>query len=446
VISQVFFVHGYSVTSLDAYAKFPLFLSSQFVATNIFLSAFNSLDDAITCDDLATALENHISGLESTSKIDVGTTAFICHSTGAIVTRRWILNRLQAGKPTPSHLITLAGANHGSTLAQLGETMAASVFRELAQGTSVGQGVLTDLDYGSDFLLRLNQEWLDAVNGPLATMYVFSMGGDSIGDWIKSIIWQTKEPGSDSTVRISGANLNYSILEADADLRTIAIKTPSRPVPHLVIAGYSHTGASNGIIDSVQSPTEAPFAAVTDALAVGNDAQYQAVLVKWQATTTQWIADNAAKGNVASTLVFHLADRANRPINDSFIVLQDSATNASAVSTSLIGRPIQNKVIGASVSFYVNESVFQNTSPHVVTVHANSGSDEIDYVDLTYTVSPGVGRLVSPNETTYVFVRMNRDTKNTYMLYNYDPNLPTTPPWPPFPPGSIPLIAPSTSG
>ena len=207
MVSQVFFVHGYSVRSLDAYAQFPLFLSAQFAATNIFLSAFDSLDDSITCDDLAAALEQHIAGLESASKVDVASTAFICHSTGAIVTRRWILNRLQAGKPTPSHLITMAGANHGSTLAQLGETMLAIVYR-FTQGTSIGRGVLTDLDYGSNFLLRLNQEWLDAVNGPLAEMFVFSMGGDSIGDWVKEIIWQTKEPGSDSTVRISGANLN----------------------------------------------------------------------------------------------------------------------------------------------------------------------------------------------------------------------------------------------
>ncbi len=441
MVSHVFFVHGYSVRSLDAYAKFPAFLSTRFPATNIFLSAFNSLDDAITCDDLAVALENHVAGLESASKIDIATTAFICHSTGAIVTRRWVLNRLAAGQATPSHLITLAGANHGSTLAQLGETMAAHVFRDLTQGTSVGQGVLTDLDYGSKFLLRLNQGWLDAVNGPLGDMFVFSMGGDSVGDWVKDIIWQTKEPGSDSTVRISGANLNYSILLADANKGTISVKTP-RAVPHLVIPGYSHTGASNGIIDSVQAPDAPPFASVIDALDVVDDAGYQAILAKWTTATATWIDDNTPKGNVASTLIFHLSDRAGRPIDDSFIVLKDTASNAANVSSSLIGRPIQNKVIGASVSFYVNQPAFHATGPHVVTVHANSGSTEIDYVDLTYTVSPDVGKLVLPNQTTYVFVCMNRDTTNTYQLYNYGADLPTTPPWPPFPPGSIPLIGP----
>src|SRR5581483_2666656 len=149
MVTHIFMVHGYSVRSLSAYGHFPTFLSSQYASTNIFLSAFNSLDDVVTCDDLARALEDHVAGLEKTSRIDIATTAFICHSTGAIVTRRWILNRLKTGQAVPSHFISVAGANHGSTLAQLGETMAAHVFRELAQGTSVGRGVLTDLDYGS---------------------------------------------------------------------------------------------------------------------------------------------------------------------------------------------------------------------------------------------------------------------------------------------------------
>jgi hypothetical protein len=440
MISHVFFVHGYGVRSLDAYARFPAFISSRFAATNIFLSAFNSLDDAVTCDDLATALARHIAELESASKIDVARSAFICHSTGAIVARRWILNRLQAGKAVPSHLVSIAGANHGSTWAQLGETMAAHVFYELAQGTSVGRGVLIDLDYGSEFLLRLNQEWLDAVNGPLATMFVFSMGGDSVGPWRKSRIWQTKEKGSDSTVRISGANLNYSVLEADADLQTISVKIPRQRVPHLVIAGYSHTGTANGIMDSVRDPTEPPIVAVLEALAVDTADEYKALTEKWASETAKWTAENAANGAVASTIVFHLRDRADRPINDSFIILQDSEADAAAVSSSLIGHPIQNDTIGASVTFYVDEPSFRRTSPHLVTIDAKSGSKEIDYVEFTYRVSPDVGHLVEANETTYVLVRMSRDATNTYRLYNYDPDRPTAPPWPPFPPGFIPIV------
>jgi hypothetical protein len=51
-----------------------------------------------------------------------GAWAIICHSTGALVARRWLLNRLGKG-PIPTHLITMAGANHGSTLAQMGKSV-----------------------------------------------------------------------------------------------------------------------------------------------------------------------------------------------------------------------------------------------------------------------------------------------------------------------------------
>jgi len=65
-VSHVVLVHGYSVRSLNAYANFPALLQAEgYANTTIFLSAFNSLDDAITCDDLAVALEDHISKLEA---------------------------------------------------------------------------------------------------------------------------------------------------------------------------------------------------------------------------------------------------------------------------------------------------------------------------------------------------------------------------------------------
>lgn len=138
-----------------------------------------------------------------------------------------ILNRLARGPPLPSHLITVAGANHGSSLAQVGRTAIARVFRWIMQdGRAVGERVLADLDYGSTFLWAVNTEWLDAWNtkGLPAQVYCFSYGGDKLGASPLSNIpefpevpgWQFLEPGSDSIVRVSGANLNYSLLTADA--------------------------------------------------------------------------------------------------------------------------------------------------------------------------------------------------------------------------------------
>lgn len=439
-IENVILVHGYSVRTLDAYAEFPALLTAEGLATNtIVLSAFNSLDDAITCDDLAVALEDHLAQLEvrASSPVDIRNSAFVCHSTGAIITRRWILNRLAAGKATPSHFISIAGANHGSTLAQLGETIAAYVFRKVSGGTQVGRGVLTDLDYGSNFLLRLNREWLTKTNDQSLKIYAFSMGGDTIGDWLKDIIWQTKEPGSDSTVRISGANLNYAFLSADADKGTIQIELPKRETPHLVVHGYSHTGKV-GIIDSVTKVTDAPFKALLQALYVDDDTQYDSVVTDWKAQTAQWCLDYPGECN--STIVFSLKDQAGRPIDDSFIVLADRTGDPKVLSGSLVNHPIQNDAVHSSVSFYVNQPHFAASIPHTVHLEARSGSDEIDYRDVDYDISPQLGSMVSPAETTYVSVTINRNTDKTYVLYGFGPNLDTQTPWPPFPPqGQIPF-------
>jgi hypothetical protein len=228
VHQNVLFIHGYSETSLGAYHAFPLLLSqSGRNVHSIFLSAFDSLDDQISIDDLASALEDHIAALENNPavRLDLRTCAIICHSTGALISRRWILNRIAAGTVVPSHLITAAGAHHGSSLAQVGKSVlgyAQKLLLNPAHVLKVGARVLTDLDYGSDFLLRLNREWLAELNdpaGPLRSCYLFSMGGDSIGtDPMAQLVWGASEPGCDNTVRISGANLNYRMIDVDVSV------------------------------------------------------------------------------------------------------------------------------------------------------------------------------------------------------------------------------------
>ncbi|HEX2712191.1 MAG TPA: hypothetical protein VHM88_08215, partial [Candidatus Acidoferrales bacterium] len=133
-VERVLFVHGYSVRQLSAYGKFPAFLAGRGIpSTSILLSEFLSLDDQVTCDDLAAALEDHVTTQIEAEGLTIARTAVLCHSTGALVARRWILNRLSQGKQLPSHLITFAGANHGSTLAQVGRTIIARIFRDVVE-------------------------------------------------------------------------------------------------------------------------------------------------------------------------------------------------------------------------------------------------------------------------------------------------------------------------
>src|SRR5580700_9635837 len=119
-IMDVLLVHGYSETSLGAYFNLPTrLLAAAGGIGRIVLAAYDSLDDAVTIDDLADAMETRVRALESANAFATAGSAVICHSTGALVARRWLLNRLAAEGTTaaiPAYLITLAGANHGSTL------------------------------------------------------------------------------------------------------------------------------------------------------------------------------------------------------------------------------------------------------------------------------------------------------------------------------------------
>jgi len=437
-IKRVVLVHGYSVYQLNSYGKIPALLESQYATPNILLSEYVSLDDAVNCDDLAMALEIQVGGAWNLNADDLAETAFVCHSTGAIVTRRWILNRFAQGLPLPSHLITVAGANHGSSLAQVGRTAIARVFRWIGQdGRQVGERVLADLDYGSTFLWTLNAEWLDAWNnkGLANLVYCFSFGGDKHGASLLLNIpefpdvpgWQFLEPGSDSIVRVSGANLNYSFVTGDAVAGVLSQPRKIAPrAAHLVIPGWTH----GGVLGGVQSAADPPFVALHDALQVVSDADYASLAVQWQQQTDAWSAQNSSEVN--STIAFRLRDNVGRPINDSWILLQDPTGSATNMSGSLLpNQPIQNEAEHCAVSFYVNYQKFAQAPSHIVQIEAHSGSPNISYVPVKYPSAPGA-QFVHPNEFTYLDVTIPRNVSGTYNVVSLSANPSVGASWPPF--------------
>ena len=427
-------VHGYSVRSLSAYGQFPaLFVAEGFTTADIELSAFDSLDNSVTCDDLAAALEEQVAALEARG-LDVADAAFVVHSTGAIIVRRWMLNRLEKGQAQPSHFVSLAGANHGSTLAQLGVSILNRLRGTLQGADGVGQQVLNDLDYGSAFLRALNREWLTAFNaGRLKKTFLFSMIGDYHKDLVDQLFWQTKENGSDTTVRICGGNLNYTWISADPDVipPVFVPEVMNAQVPHLVLAGICHTG-DHGIIDSVRAAADAPFAAVMDALRVVDDPSYAAVGAKWAAVTGAWNAQNP--NDCSSLLIFRLTDESERPITDSLILLTDS-NGATGAGTDVLQahQPIQNQVDGSVVSFYVLSDAFSGGNVCNVQIAPKSGSPLVDYRTVDYDATANAMTIVQPNETTYIDVEVKRDVSKTYQIVNYSTNPDINKQWPPLP-------------
>ena len=447
--TNVIFIHGYSESTLGAYYEFPVILKNAAPSIKrIILSAFDSLDDGITIDDLANALEDRIAVLEGgADPLVITDTAVICHSTGALIARRWILNRLSR-KAIPSHLITIAGANHGSTLAQMGKSVL-GYFQKLAlkHELSVGKRVLIDLDYGSDFLLRLNTEWLSAWNdGRLSSLYAFSMGGDSTGadkDPTLDVFWQTHESGSDNTVRISGANLNYTIVSASHDENgtSVGAITPKRAIPHRILEGFSHFGPATGILGNVHNAGDLPMASVTDALNVSTPEEYASLGAEWAKEIVDWTTRKSTSAN--STIVFSLLDRNGASIDDCMIALLDqsalgdvanavglegTAQRAAALnnvsSCILPHSPIQNDTRTGSYSFYINFDGYLQTSPHWVHIDINSGAligqYKYQYGDLLFTQPPELPHLITPNQFTYICIRIGRQSNEAYALYGWD--------------------------
>jgi hypothetical protein len=304
----------------------------------------------------------------------------------------------------------------------VGRTAIARVFRWIGEdGRAVGEQVLADLDYGSTFLWTLNAEWLDAWNtrGLGERVYCFSFGGDKQGASLLGNLpefpdipgWQFLEPGSDSIVRVSGANLNYGIVAADAGAGTFA--APRRITPraaHLVLPGYTH----GGVLGGVQSATDPPFVALTDALRVAGDADYAALAGRWQTATDAWSA--AHPPDVNATIVFRLRDEAARPIDDSWILLQDPGGSATSMTGSLLpNQPIQNEAEPSVISFYVNYGSFARFPSHRAQIEARSGSPSIAYQSVSYATPPGV-QLLYPNEFTYVGVAIPRDAAAAYAI------------------------------
>jgi hypothetical protein len=457
-------VHGYSESSLSAYSRFPDALKEAAPEIErIVLAAFNSLDDGVTISDLAQALETRVRTLESLEPWDTQDAVFICHSTGALVVRRWILNRLLSGDPIPSHFVTMAGAWHGSTLAQIGRTPMGYAQKYLSKHKlSVGSRVLQDLDYGSDFLLKLNREWLAKRYGDptanleidprMANLYQFSMGGDFLGndDSVRTL-WQSSEGGSDNTVRISGANCNYTFLIADA--RTGLMKAvKSAPQPHLIIHGFSHYGPDTGILAS-NVPTGdpqkamAPVEAICQAINVRDDKGYAQVIDDWSARNETWSATHQESAN--ATIVFDVHDNEGGSMPDCYIGILDAhepglnvarpTDSQDALVKALLAiapaleanQPIQNNVDHGSYSFYFNVPKFYAVSDHLVTVEAQNSSQCVTYGPLNYVVDHStVEHLIFANQFTYVDLSLPRDAEQAFALYGTQP-IDTTQ-WPPF--------------
>ncbi len=296
---QLLFIHGWGTTNTNSYGQMPAAIAEKMAEQNvdiniqhIFLARYISFHDEVTMDDIARALNKALTELPGNSKDAIQAFSCITHSTGGPVVRYW-LNKyygIQKLDTSPlKHLVMLAPANHGSSLAKLGKARVGRI-KAWFSGIEPGQRVLDWLSFGSDGQWQLNQDYLtyDYCQGDF---YPFVLTGQGIDkkfyDFINSYLI---ESGSDGVIRVSGANMNYRFIELVQSKEVLLRQRPvtyqleadepvkvSPPIPLGVYNQYSHIGKKMGIMESAEAANQETGIVndIARCLLVDNKSQYQ---------------------------------------------------------------------------------------------------------------------------------------------------------------------------
>jgi len=355
---NLIFVHGWSVHSHKTYAKLPLVIQKQaqqlgieINTIDLKLARYISFDDSIEMRDITRAFHQAIAEQIPDNSDRSQPFACITHSTGSPVVRAWMdefYGKDQQKKVPLTHLITLAPANHGSALAQIGKGRLGRI-KAAFEGIQPGIKILDWLELGSTGQRDLNYHYLDYQSPSYGNPFLFTITGQYIDaklyDHLNSY---TGEPGSDGVVRVAAANMNfrkvvlaqseetYDVVDfQDRKKRRyphkLKIQLPVQHSPataHRIVADSSHSGDKHGIMGSVQKinqvhrPVVAP---ILEALQVSKRAEYNQLVKTWKIQSDEQqeldrASDHKPTG-AYSMIVFSIWDHEDQPMDDFDIYL-----------------------------------------------------------------------------------------------------------------------------
>ena len=239
-------IHGWSDTSQSFRVLGNRLVGERVVegVKHVRLGDYLSLDDDITFDDLAEALEKawRVDALPTKARsVDV-----LVHSTGALVVRHWMTRYYKPATNPVRRFVMLAPANFGSPLAHKGRSFIGRVAKgfKLSKPFQTGTHILEGLELASPFAWELatrdvfsGEGWY----GPgrlLATVLVGTSGYSGISA-------AANEPGTDGTVRVATANLNAAYVSFDfakePERPTLSFSEPDGITAFARIAGENHS-------------------------------------------------------------------------------------------------------------------------------------------------------------------------------------------------------------
>ncbi|MGE4399947.1 MAG: hypothetical protein AB7D29_10550 [Campylobacterales bacterium] len=439
---KLVFIHGWSVTSLSTYGELPEAVQTQASLVgleveieNIYLGEYISFHDEVMLDDIARAFDK-------ARQDKLGNELFACitHSTGGPVVRLWIelffKNNLSACPLT--HLVMLAPANHGSSLAILGKGRLSRI-KAWWDGVEPGVGVLNWLQLGSNGQWSLNDSWLEyKYNND--TFFPFVLCGETIDNHFYDFLNPyLVEAGSDGVIRLAGANLNYTVIslvqncnaepiDAVVDGTSIKafplelkgdIKTPQK-CAFEVIADASHSGDKIGIMASVKKESNKPVVeSIIGALKVTKAEEYELISQNMSKKTTE-----IQKADRYVMLVFEVKDNYGNLVNDfDMLLLAGNDYKPSELPKGFFVDRQKNSMSGRLV-YYINFDKIKEIKDGKIGIRIIARPDEgfSHYAPAEFRLDGLVlDKLLKPNQTTMIDVTLiRRIAENTFVLEKLD--------------------------
>ncbi|MEE4331138.1 MAG: hypothetical protein V2J10_09730 [Wenzhouxiangella sp.] len=417
-MSDVFLIHGWSVTSTETYRDLHNRLKENGLdLREVHLGRYVSLDDEIEVGDLARALQQAL--VDSLGEPPwANEFHFITHSTGALVLRHWAVHHYVGdslkNKPV-GNMVFLAGPHGGSRLAHHGRSMIATV-KFLGD---TGKTLLRALELGSPFTWDGNSEWMDIGNWKDKGIRPFCLTGDrvEIEGLAQRIFSAGREPGSDMVIRVPAANLNmrrYRLHAANTSLERVG---EISGVAFGALWRYTHSGPDYGIMNSIgedANPREDRWQnlrLIVECLKVSSERDYA------EAFASLAEASKQRRTGPFSQLVFRFIDQDGKPVNDYRVVL-GRGENESAAAVEHVHK---NHVEENRLVVFVDLSRLDRRYSYFLEFHAETGSPLTHYDPADFRVEIQrdiVEDVIRPDEITEIEVVVPRGAhKNLFRFH-----------------------------
>jgi pimeloyl-ACP methyl ester carboxylesterase len=451
-MKPIVLIHGYSAestgTDLPAiqriYGDLPGLLRQNYNVVEIDLSRYVSLNDSLTVQDIARALNRAL--VEQHSDLLKDGFHVVIHSTGALAIRTWI--QLFSSVPSPvRNLVYLAGANLGSGWARIGQGQVARWGRFVFErGAQRGVKVLQALEFGSGGTIDMHLRFLTKPFRMFEDYQVQEfviIGTQADPSWFEFPVRYAHEDGSDGVIRVSATNLNFNhvVIGPDTEAATLPwakieaaieaakakadfpeyyeVKSMSfagadRPIiPFGIVYQCAHTGDKMGIV-SGSEPREQVLRMLKTALETPerSTADWQNVAPNFERETKNtfdsartmqrpgpftFLSDPRNQYDPHAQVVFRLFDQDGLPVAissaDIFFV-----SNQQTRGTTPIQELIEDTVVSAitpnSIVFYLRVNRFDKRAKDWVD-QLETVSDFAIEITAVEPVAPAVNPLVT---------------------------------------------------